>query len=307
MSNKTEHEKDSLRRSRTAWLWVLMCAAGIFSTVPMARGVQRYVSHTIGKDFFTYFVLSIFFTLFAALLCFLIFRPKVNSASQYIWLIICAGLYIYLTIQLRKYPEEAIHLLEYGLLTWFIFKALSYKIRDWTIYITAALIASLFGIADEFLQWMMPNRVWSYKDAGINALGAGIFILAISKGIRPGIISKPVKRSSINIMTGTIIAVLIIIGLCLSNTPDAVKRYTTIFNNLSWLNDEEPMTVYGYEYVNPETGASHVRTSNKSGNKYSSGKIITSFSPRTAWFFILAMIGVLWTCGEFWKRRLDDD
>jgi hypothetical protein len=35
-----------------------------------------------------------------------------------------------------------------------------------------------------------------------------------------------------------------------------------------------------------------------------SGRIITSLSRRTVWFCIIAMLGIVWTYGAFWKRRL---
>ncbi len=139
---------------------------------------------------------------------------------------------------------------------------------------TAVLFVLFVGTTDEFLQWMMPRRYWDFRDVGFNMLGGGIFLLAIWKGIKPKIISEPVRKLSIRMLTGIIIVNLIFLGLCLSNTPSSVKRYTDALNILSWLKNEEPMTEFGY-------------------------------SLKTVWTVIFITLIVVWTSGKLWKRRLD--
>ncbi|MEF9438418.1 MAG: VanZ family protein [Candidatus Mariimomonas ferrooxydans] len=188
-----------------------------------------------------------------------VWRERVKNVSQYIWLFICAGLYVYFVLQLRRHPEEAIHFIEYGLLSYFLFRALSQKIRDQTIYLTALLFVLFIGMIDEFLQWMIPDRYWDFKDVGLNSLAGGIFLLAVWKSIRPEIIYGPVKKISVKMLAGIIAVDLILLGLCLSNTPGFVNRYTAAFNTLSWLRNEEPMTEYGYKYKDPEIGTFYSR------------------------------------------------
>jgi VanZ family protein len=254
VNSKISTEQEFYGWDIKSWLWVLLCAVGIILTVPIARSIQTFIKDTIGREFFTYSVLFTIIAASASLLYFFIYRLRVKKVSQYIWLFICAGLYIHFTIELRKYPEEAIHLIEYGLLSYFLFRALSHKIRDWTVYLSAVSIASFVGITDEFIQWITPGRYWGLKDIEINAIGSGILLLAIWKGIKPGIICKPVKKFSITLLAGIITLELILTGLCLSNTPDSVKLYTAFSDKLSWLRSEEPMTEFGYKYKDPEIG-----------------------------------------------------
>ncbi len=309
-NNNSENNKDTLRWDRASWLWVFLCAAGIFSTVPLARRVQRYVYFTIGSEFFTYLSLFIIISLLTALLYFFIFRLKVKSISLYVWLFISSGCYIYTTLQLRKYPEESVHLLEFGLLSYFLFRALSHRIRDRTVYITTILYVLFIGTMDEFIQWMTPGRIWDYGDIGINALAGVYFVLAVSKGIKPDIIHRRVKKISVNMLAGIIIINLFFLGLCLSNTPDSVNRYTKIFHGLSWLRFEEPMTKYGFEHKDTEIGPLYSRmTLDQLRNIDTSkaGNLFTMFSLQTAWYLIIALIGAVWAFGEFWKRRHIDD
>jgi hypothetical protein len=236
----------------------------IFSTVPLARNFQKIIYATIGKGFFTYFVFTTIVFGLIVLLYYFIFRLKIKRISQYIWLFICAGAYLYFMVQLRTYPEEAIHLLEFGLLAYFLFRALSHRITDSTVYFTAGLfVLFLFvlfiGTADEFLQWLMPTRFWDYRDVGINTLAGGIFLFGVCKGLRPKTICKPVTKFSLKMLAGTIILNLLFLGFCLANTPDAVMRYTDILTVLSWLQNEEPMTEYGHKIRDPEIGTIYSR------------------------------------------------
>lgn len=241
------------------WLWVLLCSVGIFVTVPFARDLQIFVYNTAGKELFTYIVVSVVAIGLALLLYSFIFRLKVEKVSQYIWLFLCAGLYLYFTLKLKRHPEEAVHFLEYGLLSYFFFSALSQKIRDITVYVTAALFVLLVGILDESFQWAIPQRFWDYKDIGLNFLAGGIFLLGIWKGIEPEIICKPVRKKSVTILAGILTVNLLLIGLCLSNTPASVNRYAGTISALSWLQNEEPMTEYGYRYKDPEIGIIYSR------------------------------------------------
>ena len=203
--------------------------------------MQKLVYTTVGKEIFTYAVIFIVCLCLVATLYFLIFKYRVKSASQYVWLFFCAGIYIYYTFRLRKHPEEAVHFVEYGVLSYFFFRALSVRIRDWTIYITVILFVSFVGTFDEFIQWLMPGRIWDYRDIGLNTFSSVVFVLAVWKAVRPDIICKPVKKYSVKIFAGILTANLIFFGLCHANTPDMVKRYTSVFESLSWLRDEEPM------------------------------------------------------------------
>jgi hypothetical membrane protein len=241
------------------WLWVLLCSAGIFATVPVARDLQIFVYKTAGQKFFTFIVASIVVIGLSVLLYSFIFRFKVRKVGQYIWLFICAALYLYFTLQLKSHPEEAFHFLEYGLLSYLFFRALSQKIRDKTVYITSALFVLLVGILDESFQWVVPRRVWSYKDVGLNLLAGGIFLLGIYKGIKPEIICGTVKKKSVTIITGILTMNLLLLGLCLLNTPSFVNRYAGTISALSWLRGEEPMTEYGYKHQDPDVGILYSR------------------------------------------------
>ena len=238
----------------SSWLPVVLCSVIIFATIPFARSFQKLVYDTIGREFFIYFVGVTIISGSVILFYSLIIRLKVRQRSQYLWILLCAGLYLYTTIQLDEHPEEAVHLLEYGILSYFIFRALGRSVRDTTVYISALFFVSFIGTMDELLQWMMPQRVWDLRDIGLNTFAGGIFLLGIWKGIRPEMIHKPVRKVSMKLLAWIITANLLFIGLCFANTPDIVKRYTSVADSLSWLLDEESMTEFGYMHTDKDIG-----------------------------------------------------
>lgn len=187
-----------------------------------------------------------------------------------------AGLYTYFTLKLWKIPEEAIHFLEYGLLSFFLYKALIHHVRDKSIYFTASLFALFIGTFDEILQWITPNRVWNFRDVGLNFLSGALFQLALWQVIRPQIISEKINPRSLKIFTSILFSCLILLGLCVSNTPQRVHRYTKNISFLSFLQKEETMSEFGYKYKDPEIGIFYSRltlnnlqdTDRKKGKEY---------------------------------------
>ena len=243
------------------WLWVGLCALGIYSSVPLARKIQRFVYNTWGSEVFLYLVLITVGGAFAGLVYWLVFKLKVHSPRQYIWLVIITALYIHFTWQLKGIPEEAVHFLEYGVLSFFLFKALSRHITDKSIYITATLFAIFIGTIDESLQWMMPDRYWDFRDAGLNGLSGGLFQLALATVVLPKVISGRFSAKSMKWLSGTLGACLLLLGLCASNTPNRVATYAPKIPGLYFLLTQEPMSEFGFKHTDPEIGTFKSRLS----------------------------------------------
>jgi len=166
---------------------------------------------------------------FLTLLFFLLFRLKIRSATNYLWLVLVTALYIYFTLKLWNVPVEAVHFLEYGLLGFLLFWALRFQVRDKGIYLIAFLCGSLVGIFDEILQWMVPLRLWDIRDVGLNALSSGLVLIGLWKGIQPKGISSVIKGKSIRTLSLLLCINIILLGLCLSNTPKRISAYIKIF------------------------------------------------------------------------------
>ena len=244
-----------------AWLWVALSGLAIFLIVPIARTIQNFVSAHWGRSLFGYAVLAAVGAVFLFLLYFLVFKLKIRSPSNYIWLTAVACLYVYFTLKLWRVPEQAIHFLEYGVLGYFLFSALSLSIRDKTIYLVAFLSGSLVGIFDEILQWMIPERYFDFRDIGLNALAVGLFQVALWKGIKPKIIAEKIRSKSLSTTSLLLTVNLLLLGACASNTPGRVAGYVERFPLLSWLLKEEPMNEFTQKHEDPEVGVFYSRLS----------------------------------------------
>lgn len=242
------------KRRLISWLWAFLCILAIFFVIPLARTIQNFISARWGSSFFGYAVLAVIGTVSVILLFFLFFRLKIREVSNYLWLLLVTVLYVYFTIQLWDVPVEAIHFLEYGLLGFFLFRALKFNIRDKSIFFIAFLIGSLVGIFDEILQWIVPLRLWDIRDVGLNALSCGLFQIGLWKGIQPRGISSKIKPKSWKILSLMLGANIVFLGLCLSNTPKRVSTYTEAFSSLSFLKKEEPMNRFKHRYKDPAIG-----------------------------------------------------
>jgi len=249
------------RNQVLAWLWVGLCILAIFLVVPTARTIQKFVSAAAGRSLFGYAVLAATGIAFFSLLWVFFFRLKIRAPANYIWLTAVAGLYVYFTLRLWRNPEEAVHFLEYGLLGYLLFRALSQSIQDTSVYPAAFLIGSLVGIGDEILQWMMPNRYWDFRDAGLNALAAGLIQLAIWKGVRPPRSRARIGPRSWRRLSLLLAAGILLLGLCASNTPQRVARYAGPVPWLSFLIKEEPMSEFTNKHTDPEIGVFYSRLS----------------------------------------------
>lgn len=244
------------RRFKTflAWFLVFLCTLAIFLIVPLARKIQTFVSARWGRSLFGYAVLLAVAAVFVIILYYLIFRLKIRSISNYLWLTTVTVLYVYFTLKLWSVPEEAVHFLEYGLLGFFLFRALKFYIHDSSIYFISFLSGSLVGIFDEILQWMVPLRYWDIRDVGLNALSSALFQISLWKGIKSKAISPKIKINSLKTISILFSANLILLGLCLSNTPQRVASYTKTFPSLSFLKKEEVMNRFRHKIKDSDIG-----------------------------------------------------
>jgi VanZ family protein len=242
-----------------SWLWVFLCIVSIFLLVPIARAIRNFVETTWNVSLFGY---SVLFTVGAAFLfCLYIlwFRLKIRAFSNYLWLVTVSVVYIFYTLKLWKKPEEAIHFLEYGLLGFLLYMALRNHFNDKGIYIIAFAIGAFVGIFDEILQWIIPRRVWDFRDLGINALSVGLVQIAIWKGIKPELSGIRLKSKSFRLISCLFSIYLVLFGVCFSNTADRVQIYTEALPFLSFLQREEPMNESKHKHTDPEIGVFYSR------------------------------------------------
>lgn len=242
-----------------AWLWVALCALAIFFVVPFARAIQTFTSKHFGAAFFIILLLAVVAAAFLVVLYILIFRLKIRIASQYIWLVASVALYFYIGLTRIKNPFEGAHYLEYGLLGCLLFRAWRFSIPDGSVYWAAFFSGSLVGIIDEIVQWITPDRYWDMTDVGMNALAVGLILIALWKGIRLKPSSAKIAPKSVRIVSILIAANLLLLGACMSNTPERTAAWAGRFPFLAPLEKQEPMRETILKHEDPEIGSFYSR------------------------------------------------
>ena len=236
-----------------SWFYALLVSAIIFCTVPLARAIQSGVANQFGREFFLYIVSVV--GAIGGLAAIKVIRKRRVSRQAYFWLAGVGVVYsIYLYV-LRANPEETVHFVEYGALSLLVYRALLHRIRDNSIYITAALIVGIVGLVDEWLQWLAPNRVWDLRDVRINVVAGALIQVSIAAGLRPALVSGWPSGTSLRRLFHVAAAALFLLGLCYVNTPERIATYATRIPALSFLMSRKSMMIeYGYLYRDPAIG-----------------------------------------------------
>jgi len=91
-----------------------------------------------------------------------------------------------------KIPEERIHLIEYGILAFLVFRAAALDYQGIKSYAIAFVISSLVGWVDEIIQHFLPNRYYQNSDVFLNMVSAGlglfvVFIFRRKMGVTPSL------------------------------------------------------------------------------------------------------------------------
>jgi hypothetical protein len=160
------------------------------------------------------------------------------------WIIGVTVVMILWTLSLRRSPEEAVHFLEYGALALLLHRALRPAIPDAGVFIAGALAGALVGTVDEVIQWVSPNRFWDWRDLALNAGAGGLVQLALWRSVPPA--ARRATRPSSRLVLRLAVVQLLLLTLCLANTPRRVARYAPLLPGCAHLtSSRNPMAEYG--------------------------------------------------------------
>ena len=245
-----------------SWLYVVIWTLVIFVTIPLARAIQKFITMQWSRELFTYVVIVTTAMAFVSAVIY-VRRFLPASRSSYFWLASVTAIFLGYTVKLgRGAPEEAIHFIQYGLLGILVYRALTHRLHDVSIYFAAATIGGIIGIMDEFIQWLIPLRYWGLRDIWLNFFSAALVQVAIAKGLKPTFISNHLDRENLRFLCRLILTALIIFGASFLNTPKSihwVAERISLFEFLKKIDDV--MSEYGYLYEDSEIGTFRSRFS----------------------------------------------
>ncbi len=239
-------------KESTAWLHAGAWLISVYLTIPLARSFQKILAAYGSRSILLWITYLGFATAAGWLVQAAIrhrWRPR---PGQLLVLAAIGSLLSWLTWSLRTNPEEAFHFIQYGVLSLLLFRALSHRIQDPSIYVAATLIGSAAGIFDELIQWVVPQRFFDYRDIGINALAVGLVQLALAAGIRPRLVRGRPSWAGIQLCFRAAIAVLALLLFCLTNTPALKDVYSRFLPGAASL--DQVTAEYGFRIEDPAIG-----------------------------------------------------
>jgi hypothetical protein len=238
-----------------SWSFVVLWSGIIYLTIPFVRGGVKYVRGEWGRETFTYVVAAVVILATVATVI-LLLKSGRKSFAGYGWLLGIGGVIVYLTFDLKaSSPEEAVHYLQYGLLSLLLFRAFIHRIRDTSIYGAVTIAGTIVGMIDETIQWMTPGRYFGARDIWLNFTAVGLVQLAVALGIRPSLISSWPDGASWRRLCRLAAAAVAYFGLCHLNTPERIAWYTANIPLLGFIDHRQNLMVeYGYMLGDAETG-----------------------------------------------------
>ncbi len=172
-----------------SWVLVALWSGLIFATIPFAPLAVKHVGRALGSSALTIILALLAAAALAGVLGWLVHRGKTDMGG-FAWFAATSALLMALMTVLRPAsPAEAFHYLEYGVLGLLLFRALTHRVRDWSIYIFAVLIGAMIGTADEVIQWLTPKRYFEFADIALNVTGVALAQAMLAGAVRPQIIS----------------------------------------------------------------------------------------------------------------------
>jgi hypothetical protein len=250
-------DPDRTRASRRGTERAAIAAAAwtaiIFAFIPLVRPIQRALLRAVDPGWITVAVLLAVGLALAAAVERLRRRPRPVRAFDVAWLVAIAALAAWCAWALRGRPEEAIHLLQFGLLAVLLYRAMRPAEPDVAILVAAVLLGSLVGTVDEIIQWIVPARFWDLRDVAVNS-GACVLAAAALWRLDRGPWRRP-RASSVSLALRLAAALLVLLVLCLANTPRRVAWYAEHVPGLAPLAEaDNAMAEYGYRHRLPGIG-----------------------------------------------------
>jgi len=229
------------------WLPVAIWIAVIYTTIPLTARLSRWFADRWDSKLLTWLVIAVLIGGVAGVAAVLGRHRRSLRSGAALWIVTVAAVLALWAYSLRRSPEEAVHLPEYGVLAILLWRALRPTVPDVMVFVAAALAGCLVGTVDEIIQWLTPSRLWDWRDVVLNG-GAGALIQLLLWRIVPHD-PGPIDRRSLRLVARLAAAQLTLIGLCLTNTPTMVARYAPLLPGGDLLaSSHNPMAEYGYRH-----------------------------------------------------------
>jgi len=237
---------------------VIAWVAVIYTTIPFVRVLREWYVARWDPAWIGMSVAIVLMASAVAILWSLSRRRQGLSRGDLLWIIGVTVVFVWWTLSLRRSPEEAVHFLEYGVLAILLHRALRPTMSSDLVFIAAMLVGALIGTVDEIIQWVSPSRFWDWRDLLLNGGACALVQVVLWRVVPPSL--HRLDSRSLRIVLRLVAAQIILLSLCLANTPDRVTRYAPHLPASSHLTSSlNPMAEYGFRHAVPGLGVFNSR------------------------------------------------
>jgi hypothetical protein len=236
------------RTTEPAAILAAAWAALLYASIPLVRPIQQRLLGAIGSGWLLAAVLVGVAIALATAVHVLRRSPRPSAGFDLGWLLGLGALAAAVAWHLRGRPEEAVHLLQFGVLAVLLYRALRPAEPDLAFLAAVVVLGTLVGTVDEVIQWIVPGRIWDLRDVAVNA-GACALVAAALWRLDPGPWRRPPAASSVSLALRLALAQILLLTLCLANTPERVAWYSTRVPGLEFLaRADNAMAEYGHRH-----------------------------------------------------------
>ncbi|MDE2904425.1 MAG: VanZ family protein [Chloroflexota bacterium] len=170
----------SSARERQLWLWSAAVVVAIYATLGLAGTLAEVLREYELLDASSLLLFAMFLLGATILTSGIRLRPRGAEIA-----VLLGITFVYLLLFLRTTvgPAERTHLMEYGVLGVFIHEALVERVSQGRRVpvppVVAVVLTTLLGVADEGIQWLLPNRVFDPVDILFNFLAGTTSVAAV--------------------------------------------------------------------------------------------------------------------------------
>jgi hypothetical protein len=168
----------SFGRRPKAWSSVFLMMALITLSLPLTPSLWRAGRQHFGRAFDALGYV-VFLLIGVGIVVYLIRSRREFGALRYVGIALLALLYLYL-LHRTRFPAERLHLMEYGFLAYLCWRAFRIDLSAVKSYALGFLLSSVFGIADEAIQYLLPNRHFEMRDVTMNIIASALGLLLAS-------------------------------------------------------------------------------------------------------------------------------
>lgn len=166
---------------KSYWRWVI--AGGYLLSLPFMRRVWELIrSFNVTLAGAMPLVMGALLLLFLTVYLIPIKREK--RPLVYISLLLICIAYIYVSLSLPNRIER-VHLAQYGFLSILVFWAMAGRGGGAILCLWSVVVTVEFGLADEFIQGLLPARIYDLNDVLLNGKAALLGQATVASVIRP--------------------------------------------------------------------------------------------------------------------------